>query len=145
MKKQGLIALLLGGLVSSLVMASTCDNKTLSILGPDHFEYSLQLSKGNIGEKNNGITSIEKQPVTISSNIHQLFSAKGSNGQITGTIFFTNLDTKEHVSIPFSFKERSGGCVITPELMIAESNTFQAQATSAFSIGLSIKIKEFRN
>lgn len=145
MKKKGFVALLITLLMPSIGLASMCDNKTIRIIGPDHFNYSLMLSKGSIGEKNNGITTIKREPVTTFGTTHQLFSAKGSNGGISGSIFLTNLDTREEVSIPFYLTEMRGGCYISPKLTVVESNTFQAKATSTFGIDLRINIREFKN
>ncbi len=145
MKKRSLIALLLGGLLSSAAIAD-CDNTSLSIAGPEHYEYTIKLSKGSINEENSNIKIIERQALTTYARVYQLFTGF-YDSQINGIVFFTNLETKESTSVPFYFTPSSMGynCYITPKSHIAEAGYFQVQSTGSDNIGLSIKIKEFKN
>jgi len=133
---------------TSIAFASSCDNKPLYIYGPDHYQYTIRLSHGTIGRTDDNVQIVEHQIASPSGASWNLFSAKGTRGNVRGTLIVENLDTRETVTIPFLYYDntnyRPSLCEISPHLEDAEIGSFQVQAKGTDQRELFVKIREFR-
>lgn len=146
MKKIRLAICLLGSMVASTAMASPCDNRSINISGPEYYQYKINLTKGSIGKKGNKINVIQDQLASPDGTDYDVFTASGSNGDVVGKIYFTNLETKEKLTLPISFISNNGRtvCYVVPALQNVEVGKIQIQAQETDISDLIIKIREFK-
>lgn len=146
MKKISLAICLLGSMIASTAMASPCDNRLINISGPEYYQYTINLTKGSIGKKGNKIKVIQDQFASPYGTDYNVFTASGTDGNVAGMVYFTNLETKEKLSLPISFMSNNARtvCHVTPVLQNVEVGKIQIQAQGTNKSDLIVKIREFR-
>lgn len=145
MKKINLAVCLLSSIVTSTALASVCDNRQIKIIGPEYYRYTMKLEKGSFHKKGNNVKVVDEQYASPYGTDYYVFSAKGSEGNAFGTAWFTNLETKEQMSVTIGFYSTNNGiCHVIPALQNAEAGNTQIQAKLSGRSDLVIKIREFK-
>ncbi|QDQ39129.1 hypothetical protein E3226_001260 [Legionella geestiana] len=139
-----LIGVLTGSIFSSVALSSPCDKLSLSISGPSHYQYTLNLSKGTVNKKKNGDKVISNKIINPTGDFYKVFSGKGTRGNVRGVLHITNLDSNSTVSFAFDYIAHGSSCFIYPKTDYREKDNFVVFSTGVNDSFLKFQIKEYR-
>lgn len=133
-------------LISSVAMASLCDYSTITMVGPENYQFSIKLSTGTFNSKNNNSTQISQQSLSSSDKNYQVFS--DTKDRIYGTVYLISPDNRENISINFKFSPHHSyhnpHCDISYVRQGAESRNFLAQVIPLGGNNLIFKISQLK-
>lgn len=137
-------SILATGLVfSTVTLASPCDNMPISVVGYEHYKYSIILGQGSFDKDGSLQTAVSHKTASSDGAVYRVFSGKGTRGRVMGEIIFTSLDTDHSISLPFTLY-KNASCVGELPIKFATLDKAHIIAQSARNAGIVFMINEYK-